>query len=45
MPDRNTGAVREGDRLLLHPMITGLTELAWGEVEIVDHVEDPTSFP
>ncbi|NQX37121.1 hypothetical protein [Herbiconiux sp. VKM Ac-2851] len=37
--------IHEGDRLLLHPMITGLSDLAWGEVEIVDVVEDPTSLP
>lgn len=44
MPDRN-GPVSKGDRVLLHPSITSLAELTWGEVEIVDHVEDPTSLP
>lgn len=43
MPDSDP--VHEGDRVLLHPMITGLSDLAWGEVEIVDVVEDPTSLP
>jgi len=37
--------VKSGDRLLLHPSITGFTELAQGEVETVEHVEDPTSIP
>jgi hypothetical protein len=26
-------------------MITGLADFTWGEVEVVDYVEDPTSFP
>jgi hypothetical protein len=37
--------VSTGDRFLLRPHITGLAEPAWGEVEIVEHVDDPTSFP
>ena len=44
MPDAG-GPVREGDRLLLDPTITSLAALAWAEVEILDYVEDPTSFP
>ena len=44
MPDRS-GPVSRGDRLLLHPNITSLAEPAWGEVEIVEHVEDPTPLP
>jgi hypothetical protein len=44
VPDHHA-PVSAGDRFLLRPHITGLAEPAWGEVEIVEHVDDPTSFP
>ena len=44
MPEHDA-PVSTGDRFLLRPHITGLAEPAWSEVGIVDHVDDPTSFP
>ncbi|HWS49535.1 MAG TPA: hypothetical protein VN241_00865 [Microbacterium sp.] len=41
-PDAPVGA---GDRLLLHPSVTGLGELAWAVVDFVQHVAEPGDLP